>query len=366
MIEQVTTNPDWKLLFPVDGDMLNERDGDIRDGRLHIIVSIEAPDGSLLRVNGVSAQREEDGIYKAPVSLDGYRNAIVVTEEVSGRSESLEVIWLKQASSKYRLSLDDNIWCLKDIAENAHVYRSIFENPYLALYKEAHDTYGTKVHINIYYQTEGFDLSQMPDKFKEEWKANAHWLRLTFHAMQNDPDKPYIAAPAEEVIRDCERVTSEIIRFAGKELLDPVTTIHWGEATRESCRALRKLGFRGLAGYFRFGDGKPIVSYYLDDEQTAHLAKRDFWKDRSEDLVFIKIDAVLDKLDVEQIVPELDRLKESPHESGFIELLIHEQYFYPFYRGYQPEYRNKIMTAAKWASENGYEPSFLSEIGLFE
>lgn len=348
------------VVFPHDGDMLNGYDGQIREGRLVINVSISAPDGRQLLVNGAEARREGE-YYYGEAALDGYANTITVTDRETGYTDSRVVYWLKNAVNKYRIAVDDNIWFLKDIADNRHQYRSIFDNPYLGMFKDIHDKYGTKVQFNLYYQTEGFNLSQMPDTYKEEWKANAHWLRLTFHALQNDPPRPYEHAEPEEVLRDCKLVTGEIVRFAGEEVLEPATTIHYGAATREGCRALRQFGFRGLAGYFRFAGGRPIVSYYLNDEQTAHLNGRDFWKDHSEDLIFIKIDAVLDGLKKNDIIRELDRVKANPGEAGFIELLIHEQYYYPHYTAYQPDYREKLETAARWAAENGYSPAFLSE-----
>ena len=40
---------------------------------------------------------------------------------------------------------------------------------------------------------------------------------------------------------------------------------------------------------------------------------------------------------------------------------VHEQYFYPFYPAYQPDYRQKVLTAVKWAADNGYSPAFLEE-----
>lgn len=350
----------WTIVSPHDGDMLNEYDGQLQDGQLLITVSISSPAGRKLVVNGAEARLEGD-YYRAEAALDGYANTITVMDQETGHTESRVVYWLRHAVNKYRISVDDNIWFLKDIADNRHHYRSIFDNPYLGMYKAIHDKYGTKVQFNLYYQTEGFNLTQMPDTYKEEWKANAHWIRLTFHALQNDPAKPYIQAEPEELIRDCQLVTDQIIRFAGEEVLDPVTTIHWGEATREGCRALRQFGFRGLAGYFRFAEGKPVVSYYLNDAQTAHLHGRDFWKDHSEDLIFIKIDAVLDGLKKDEIIDKLDRIKAVPGEAGFIELLIHEQYYYPHYSAYQPDYREKLETAARWATENGYRPAFLSE-----
>ena len=47
--------------------------------------------------------------------------------------------------------------------------------------------------------------------------------------------------------------------------------------------------------------------------------------------------------------------------SAYVDLLTHEEYFYPFYSGYQPDYREKVLTAVKWAVNNGYEPAFLEE-----
>ena len=35
--------------------------------------------------------------------------------------------------------------------------------------------------------------------------------------------------------------------------------------------------------------------------------------------------------------------------------------FIPSYFNYQPDFREKVMTAVKWAADNGYKPAFLSE-----
>ncbi|NLD88439.1 MAG: hypothetical protein GX633_09325, partial [Clostridiales bacterium] len=141
----------------------------------------------------------------------------------------------------YRLSVDDNIWFLRNIANHPE-YTSLFDDPYLALYKDIHDRYGTKVHMNIYYETDGFNLTMMPDRFKDEWEANSNWLRLSFHAKADTPNWPYIDAPYEKVNEDYNQVVREIKRFAGESVLGPVTTIHFAEATKEGVRALRDNG----------------------------------------------------------------------------------------------------------------------------
>jgi hypothetical protein len=258
---------------------------------------------------------------------------------------------------RYRFSVDDNIYFLKDIAEHQKEYRSIFDNPYLAFWREMHQKYGTKFHFNIYYQTEGFNLSAMPGRYRQEWRDNADWLRLTFHARANDPDRPYLNAPASQVLADYRLVTHEIERFAGRELLSPVTTVHWGEATREACAALRQEGIRILAGYFEFGpDGKPRVSYYLSPDQVKHFEHLDYWKDTSLDLTFVKLHAVLNQIPLNRIVPTLEKI--SPAN---LELMIHEQYFYPFYKNYLPDYRARVEQAIRWATEHEYRSVFYNE-----
>jgi hypothetical protein len=346
------------FVSPIDGDMLNEYDGTVADGCLLTQVKVLAPSVKKIKINGVTANYE-DGMYVANIRLKDYKNTIEVKDVASGEKQSILVFWLKNYTNKYRLSLDDNIWFLKDISKNADKYKSIFENPYLGLLKQVHDTYGTKIHLNIFYQTDGFNLSQMTDQYKNEWKENAGWLRLSFHALQEFPDKPYIHAGYNEVKRDCEMVLAQIRRFAGEEVMGPVTTIHWGEANVDGCRALKDLGYKALVGYFRV-DPDP-VSYYLDLEKVQHVNNRFIWRDNHKGLIFSKIAIVLDKTQLEQIVPNLDNLKSNLHKPAFIDLLIHEQYFHPTYKDYQPDYSKKILTAVKWAADNGYQPAFLSE-----
>jgi hypothetical protein len=359
LISGNSSNANIRFLSPIDGDMLSSYDGVLIDGCLLTKVKIAAPAGCDIQVNGIGATFA-DGIYTAEIRLKDYKNVIEATDLKSMESQTITIFWLKKIVNKYRLSLDDNIWFLQDISNNASRYKSIFENPYLSLLKKVHDTYGTKIHINVYYQTEGFNLSQMTDKYKNEWKENAGWLKLNFHALQNDPDRPYIHAGYDEVKRDCEMVMEQIRRFAGEEMLGPVTTLHWGEATVEGCRALRDCGYTGLSGYFNMDDPDP-VSYYLNIDQRRHINNRFIWRDNKEGIIFARIALVINTVELEQIVPYLDGLKSDFHKPAYVDLMIHEQYFYPFYVAYQPDYGQKVLTAVKWATDNGYQPAFLSE-----
>jgi hypothetical protein len=260
-----------------------------------------------------------------------------------------------------RFSVDDCIWFLRDTALYAE--RSIFENGFLGFWRQMHERHGLKVQFNVYYEDldTGWTLAQMPDCFRDEWRAHADWLRLTFHARADKPDMPYVASGYEQVARDCRLVTDHIGRFAGEEVLSACTTLHWGMATREGCRALRENGIEALVGYFEFRDGKPWVAYHLNEERTRYLNTHDTWRDDEAGLLFIKHDLVLNLYPASEIVPRLDAIYADAEQSEVLELMIHEQYFYPGYSSYQLDAAEKVRLAAEWVAARGYRPAFYED-----
>ncbi|MFT3934456.1 MAG: hypothetical protein QM726_12615 [Chitinophagaceae bacterium] len=354
-------NTAFKIVNLVDGDMLHANDGLLRNGYLLYPVEVKAPEAAKISINGVAAKYTE-GVFTAKVLLENFENSIEIKEETSGEKETITIYKLDHFAGKYRLSIDDNIWFLQDIYQNEHRYTSIFDNSYLAFLKRLHEQYGTKVHLNLFYQTDGFNLSQLSDKYKAEWTAQADWLRLSFHAIEEFPDMPYKNASYETVKKDCDLVMAEIKRFAGEALMGPITTLHWGESNAEGARALKDAGYKGLLGYFNVDDDLFPASYYLSVDQRRHLKKRFIWKDPATEIVLIKTSIVLDKTDLKDIVPHLDSYEnKSGKQPPYVDLLVHEQYYYPFYFNYEPDYCQRIETAVQWAVKNGYTPEFLGD-----
>lgn len=354
-----------RIIKPIDGAILNRHDGEVKGSNLLVEVHVEAPPGARVCVNDIPA-RWDGQLWKCTVMLTEHRTELIARMELRSetREHRIAVLYDRNSFPRYRMSVDDNIMFLRDIARNATNYHSIFDDPYMAFWREMYRRYGTKVHLNIYYQTVNgaFTLREMPDKFKSEWRENSHWLRLTFHALQDQPARPYRNAPASQLERDFLLVTDEIVRFAGEELLSPFTTIHWGEATREGCRALRKLGIHGLVGYFVFRNDEPAVSYYLDADHTRYMQEHDYWWDRSEDIIFVHHDIILNNFAVDCIAPELDRIAQNPHQSEVMELIIHEQYFRKdIPHLYQPDAHQKVITAIEWLTERGYKAVLYDE-----
>ena len=360
-----------KILFPWDGDFLNIHDGIRKDGALWIDVGVSAE----ATVNGIPTRFDaERNCHVACIPLYGYRNTVIA--EADGAQCR---IWLftmaDEHLKKYRVSSDDNIRFLQDLTLGN--YASIFDHPYLAVYKKAHDLYGAVAHINLFYAFDDearsffadnppyFDLSMMTDRYKKEFRENAHWLKLAFHAKSEFPDKPYQHADGKTVREDCLQICKEICRFAGPECLNDSTTVHWGEANREGVRALRALGFRSLTGYFeRTETGEPLVSYYVDPETLTHVGSRDFWMDTAEDMIFGRIDRVLNIGTREESLEAVRFAANDPHRGGFVSVMIHEQYFYADYKNYLFDFEARVLDVCRLLQEMGYTGALISDVTL--
>ena len=51
-------------------------------------------------------------------------------------------------------------------------------------------------------------------------------------------------------------------------------------------------------------------------------------------------------------------------DHAFMYLLIHEQYFYPHYEAYEPDYRDRVFRGVQWCEEHGYRSSWISDFAF--
>ena len=362
-----------RFIFPTHGDCINARDGILTEDGILIEARVLAPEDAEIFIGGKKAVFSY-GVWTAKVLISDYKSTLAAENRKNGDSCAVTLLKFRDPVGKFRLSSDDNILFLQDITANKDKYRSIFDNPYLAMYKKAHDLYGARVHLNLFYEyipepkhfsspREYFNLSMMTDKFKSEFEANSDWLKLAFHAKGEFPDRPYKFATAEKIREDYERVIREIVRFAGKKVITDSTTVHWGEGNREVVRELHSLGLRSLTGYFRrTAKGDPLVSYYFEDEMLDHIGSRDFWYDEDLDMIFAQIDLVLNEKTYADVMEALPKIADDPHRGGFISLMIHEQYFHPDYRRHLPDFEARVLDACAFLANRGYTGAHISEL----
>ncbi len=249
-------------------------------------------------------------------------------------------------------TVDDNVRFLEEISESRP--DSIFEHPYLAMMLRLHEKFGVKVQLNLFYRMEGFSLAQMRADYAEEWRAASDWLKLSFHSDRENV-RPYQNSGYGEVYSDCDAVRREIIRFASPESLGRTTTVHYCVTTDEGLRALSDCGVEGLLGLFGTED-KPRTSYGLSEDAAARIRRGATVSEGG--IAFASIDMIVNNLRAEQIDGALARL--SGRES--VRVMIHEQYFYADYPGYQPDFEEKLARVFSVLCACGYESRFFEEI----
>jgi hypothetical protein len=355
------SSPPIRIEEPFHGAVLNRQHGQEITGGLKIRVIGQAPPEGRVTVNGVVARREGSRFTAEPVLREKETDLVAALQGTERLSEHrVRVVWDRHSFPRYRFSIDDNSFFLRDIAQKR--YDSIFDCFYLKMLRRLHSRYGTRFVLNIYYTTgDGFDLTQFPDRYMGEWKDNADWLKLAFHAHANLPDRPYQKAPVERLIADLDKVAEQIHRFAGPQTYSPPTVIHWGMVPPAALKPLAGRGVRALSGYFTRRNGRFDINYFLNDERSEYLSRHDALKDFDSGIVFSRVDIVCNSTPLDRIVPTLEPLAKNPNTAEIMDLFTHEQYFWPFYSNYIQDHPQRIEAAIRWVSKQGYKPVFFHE-----
>ncbi|MCL2742921.1 MAG: hypothetical protein FWE67_03625 [Planctomycetaceae bacterium] len=373
-----------QIAQPFNGAVLHRRlkepvvgvveDGSGKPVALKIKVSGEAPSDAAVTINGIATHRNGK-TFEAEIELRQEMNDIVVQAKSPSnetKEARVKVLWLKNSEPRYRFTIDDTIFCLREIHRNN--YKSIFDDYLLGNLRKMHQKYGTKVALNIFYETSGdeqrlnverepFNLSMFSDKYKSEWRDNADWLRLLFHAKREFPNEPYKDASAETLIADFVQIEKEIKRFAGEETYLPATVIHWGTIRPETYKPLAAHGVTFLSGYFtKRADGNYQVCYQMDNFRSDYLNRNDFLLDEDSGIVFSKMDMVINTVPLANVVPILEKAVSDPNTAEFLDLMTHEQYFWSFYKNYLPDHWERLDRAFAFAAERGYKPVFLNDL----
>lgn len=293
--------------------------------------------------------------------------------------------------------IDDVIWTFRDIAREKPA--SLFENGFMKMLRENHDKYGLTVQLNLFYATDVyygndfFNLSEMPDIYKDEFQSNKDWLRLAFHARQEFPDYPYVNATYEDVYTDYNLIKNEVLRFAGEGMFSDVLCTHWLPLSKEAVRALCDCGIRivtptvgdrreyegdmsvlpyGHAArllhnrqpetmlYTRTRNDPRILSSicaynHISAKQKAQGDNKNIsFKDENFNIFYREVccGICLNLLTVEQIKERITTLAEKNVE--YIGTATHEQYYYPDYFAYQSDTKEKFEVMCKELYNSGY------------
>ncbi len=298
--------------------------------------------------------------------------------------------------------IDDVIWVFRDLTRERPA--SMWDNPYMATLKRAYEEYGVKTQLNVFYKTDfwygddEFSLADMTDAYKSEFEEASDWLKLGFHSKEEWPDYPFINADYSLVDRVFKLIYNEVCRFAGEKSFAKSVVTHWIPMSKEGVKALSDNGIR--VTYASYGkkidwDGdqmslpyghsfrllhnkKPesgvyqkvtrdlaianaLCSYNHVDEQDYLniIGKQATIRDKELNMSYMAAaQAVLNLIPGEILVDELEKFT---HQE-YLSIGNHEQYYYPDYYAYQPDYAEKILTMGKVMKEAGFEFMFMEDL----
>jgi len=299
---------------------------------------------------------------------------------------------------------DDAIWALRDITRQRP--KSMFDHPFYAVLKECHEKYGLKMQINLFYRTDffygmdEFTLAEVTDAYKVEFAANADWLKLGFHSLQEFPDYPWINASYADVKKLFDMTYREVVRFAGEKSFARACVPHWCPMSKDGVRALKDCGIKvmecSIGPRYRYDDKperlpyghafrllqnrKPEVGFYwresrnaaisasicsynhITEEQSAKTAlSLNYISDRDTGMNFKHMfcDApCLNLCTLKTLKDDIDKIL----GRDYLIFSNHEQYFFSDYLAYQPEYADKIRLMCREMQKNGYRFILMEEL----
>ena len=376
------------------GAILNHNHGKETDSSLSILLEGFCS-GRPVKVNGEKADMVGRRFSKE-IALTKKFNEITVSEQTPFGlySQQIVVVWDKKSFKRYNFFIDDHSFLFTDLARERP--KSAFDHFYLKALKAIREKYPFKVTLNCFFRNDhdkSFTLDQMPDIWKQEFMDNSHWLKFSFHAKSEFPDRPYLESSAEEFGKDYDQVKNEVVRFAGKEAFTPPSVIHWGnihptvaqECVRrgafmnKSCMRPMVMGGPSLDDRLKGGDMTSTRSrevfrgrsdlegfalFYENQEEKSFLARNSAYYDPLMKIVVCGDTAICCNLvPLDKTEAQIKAFIAANASSGaeYMNLASHEQYSFPYYFNYLPDHLQRLELAVKTAVEAGYSPVFANE-----
>lgn len=322
--------------------------------------------------NGIPAKRV-GRLFTGEVTLTEKRSVVEMKANHGALGEitqKISLLWDQASFKRYNFFLDDNIFFLTEIAKERP--KSLFDHFYLKFLKKMHIKYGTLFTLNLFAENNHtpFHIRDFPDCYKKEFMENSSWLKLSFHAYSEFPNRPYQNASGTKLGEDYDYLKGEIERFAGESSFIPPTALHWSIARPDGIAALRARGVKALSAQFRMPKSNPEemnmkkehfdIAYFRSPEDCRYLGEKVLLHDFEADMTFFRSTVICNYYPPSEISRIVKKAAEED-QNGILALETHEQYSFPTYFNYIPDHLERIESAIRTATDMGYKPVFFAE-----
>ena len=362
-----------------NGEILNARHGRESASELLITVRGLASVQSHVTVNGLQVLRNDrEFIAEIPLQQKINRVTVKAKDKFGERTQTIVLVWDKASFKRYAVRIDDNSFVFTDLQKQK--YDSLFDHFYLKGLKELHEKYGSKFILKCFYENahdpEKSNLAGVPSCYRDEFEKNSDWLHLAFHAWAEFPDRPYQHCSTERLAHDYDTTTAELRRIAGEKSCTPPTNVHWAMLEPHNFSFMRSRGLKILtsSGFLSnriivdgrietLEQGGCDIGFFYEQDVARHMLQKRCFYDDDHDL-FLSRSFFCFNIDTPEEIEAKIKAEDAKGESDVMESVGHEQYAYPFYAMYLPDYFKRLEASCRVPAELGYKPVFFQD-GLF-
>lgn len=355
-----------------NGSVVNRFHGKEQEGTLYLPVSGVADDDAFVTVNGVEARRMGPAFSAVIPITEKFSEILMSAENNCGRSTHLiKVVYDRDSFPRYNFFIDDNSFFWTDIIREKP--ESLFDHFYLNFLQQMHRRYGTRFTLNLFYRNDHdfCELKDFPECYKGEFADNADWLRMSWHAYSEFPDRPYQNAPAEKVAADYDLIKSEVCRFAGAESFIPPVAAHWSMIRPDGMAELVKRGARVMTSQFinpKTGineDQRAVhlcdIGFFQNLRECLYLSQHQMLYDFNAAMLYLRGTLICNYWTPAEIAEIIDNTVKTSPNHDILSLETHEQYTFPGYFNYLPDHTERMESAIRRATELGYKPVWFAE-----
>lgn len=250
-------------------------------------------------------------------------------------------IKVKEEKEPYiHISYDDCIRCLYDIDRNADTYTSIFDNNFLSSLKIMHLNYGAVFTLNLFgdYNAGSWELSNMTNKFKNEFAENSDWLKFSVHWLVAGvyPD----TLTDEEIVSGYREMTDRIIAFSSLNNVDRMIRPSYFSLNKSAQIALKSSN--ALFDGCLTSDDSRTNDCGMTSTERSVISTVDDYMDYENEIYYCRTTKRMDSLDVGAQKEILDKeLADRKNNKAFI-VFAHES-----------DDTTDLTPVCEWAKEHG-------------
>ncbi len=183
------------------------------------------------------------------------------------------------------LSLDDTLFAFRNLTYDD--YDSLFDEGYFGALKGLHDEYGAVFSLYTYNTV----LEGVPDKYAEEFKANASWLKLGLHS--NDHSYRMGTETYENGLAYWNEFVGHVERICGTtDVIDRMPRLEFYDGSKDCVLGMKEAKCGALGFLTR---GYNTKAYYYGDQAAEYLSKNDYARDEGNGFLFLSTDMQLEE-----------------------------------------------------------------------